>query len=187
VTERADAARNRAAVLHAADALYRRDDAGRVTLARIAEAAGVGKATVLRRFGSVEGVVEAVLAPRVAALRDAVTTGDPPLGPGGATGEALHAYVDALFDFVLANRTLIRALEHSRPDAYYANPASRFWVEELTRRIGAAEPTADAGYLAHVVFTALRADVVDYLRADQRMSTGRLRAGLHSLVGRAAG
>jgi hypothetical protein len=37
------------------------------------------------------------------------------------------------------------------------------------------------------VFTALRADVVDYLRADQRMSTGRLRAGLHSLVGRAAG
>jgi AcrR family transcriptional regulator len=182
MTERADAIRNRNAVLTAADALYRRDDPGRVTLARIAEAAGVGKATVLRRFGSVEGVVEAVLVPRVTALRDAVRAGDPPLGPGGPAATALHAFLDALFDFVLDNRTLIRALEDSRPDAYYANPASRFWIDELDRRIHAADPAADAAYLAHVVFTAMRADVIDYLCADREMSVGRLRAGLHALV-----
>jgi AcrR family transcriptional regulator len=182
VTERADVVRNRAAVLAAADELYRREDLDRVTLARIAATAGVGKATVLRRFGSLDGVVEAVLAPRVAALREAVRTGPPPLGPGGPAEAALHAYVAALFDFVLANRALIRAIEHRRPDAYYANPASRFWIEELTRRVEAALPAADAGYLAHVVFTAMRADVVDFLRSDQRMSVDRIRAGLHSLV-----
>jgi hypothetical protein len=49
------------------------------------------------------------------------------------------------------------------PNAYYANPASQFWISELSRRIHAAHPTADAEHLAHVVFTAMRADVVDYL------------------------
>jgi hypothetical protein len=41
---------------------------------------------------------------------------------------------------------------------------------------------ADADYLAHAVFTALRADVIDYLRTSQNMSTERIRAGLHALV-----
>ncbi|WP_028922441.1 TetR/AcrR family transcriptional regulator [Pseudonocardia acaciae] len=182
--ERADAVRNRAAVLRAAEDLFRRDDLEHVTLARIADAAGVGKATVLRRFGDLTGVVEAVIAPRVTALRDALRTGNPPLGPGGRPPERLHAYLDALLDFVLDNRALIRALENRRPHAYYANPASRFWIDELGRRIHAAHPDADADYLAHAVFTALRADVIDYLRTDRRMSTDRIRAGLHALVTR---
>lgn len=180
MTERADAVRNRAAILEAAEALYRQD--GHVTLARVAEAAGVGKATVLRRFGDLNGLVEAVIAPRVAALRDAITSGAPPLGPGGGAQERLHVYLDALFDFVLDNRTLIRALEDRRPHAYYANPASRFWIDELDRRLRAAHPGTDAGYLAHAVFTALRADVIDYLRAEQHMSTDRIRRGLHTLA-----
>jgi AcrR family transcriptional regulator len=152
VGERADAVRNRAAVLTAAEALFRQD--APVTLARVAEAAGVGKATVLRRFGDLNGLVEAVLAPKVAAL----------------------------LDFVLDNRTLIRALEHRRPHAYYANPASRFWIGELSRRLHAARPDEDADYLAHAVFTAMRADVIDYLNVEQGMSTDRIRTGLHALV-----
>lgn len=182
VTERADARRNRSAVLDAARTLFAREDADRVTLARIAETAGVGKATVLRRFGDVSGVVEAVLAPRVTELRDALLTGPPPLGPGGPSAQALPACVDALFDFVLHNRTLIRALENRRPHAYYANPASQFWIGELSRRIHAAQPGADADYLAHALFTAMRADVIDYLRIEKKMDTGRIRAGLHALV-----
>jgi AcrR family transcriptional regulator len=180
-SQRADAVRNRAAVLDAAETLYRQDE-GRVTLARIAGAAGVGKATVLRRFGDLNGLVEAVIEPKVVALRDAVRAGDPPLGPGGSPPERLHAYLDALLDFVLDNRALIRALENRRPHAYYANPASRFWIAELARRLRAANPNADAGYLAHAVFTAMRADVIDYLRVERRMSTNRIRTGLHALA-----
>lgn len=182
VGERADVVRNRASVLRAAEELFRREDLDHVTLALVAEAAGVGKATVLRRFGDLAGLVEAVIAPRVAALRDVLAAGSPPLGPGGWPGERLHAYLDALLDFVLENRALIRALEHRRPHAYYANPASRFWIDELSRRIHAAHPAADADYLAHAVFTALRADVIDYLWLDRGMSTDRIRAGLHALA-----
>jgi hypothetical protein len=34
--------------------------------------------------------------------------------------ERLHAFLDALFDFVLNNRALIRALEHRRPNGVAA-------------------------------------------------------------------
>ncbi|MCK7626093.1 TetR/AcrR family transcriptional regulator [Streptomyces sp. RS10V-4] len=182
MSERADAVRNRAAVLRAAETLFRSADADRVTLARIAQAAGVGKATVLRHFGSLTGMVEAVLAPRTCALREAARSGPPPLGPGGPPEEALHSFLDALFDFVRDNRALIRALEHRSPDAYYANPASQWWLAELRHRLHAARPSADSDYLAHALFTALRADVMDYLRTTRGMSPQRLRQGLHSLV-----
>ena len=182
MSQRADAIRNRATVLDAAEALFRQDNPGRITLARIAETAGVGKATVLRRFGDLNGLVEAVLAPKVTTLQNAIRTGSPPLGPGGSPRERLHVYLDALLDFSLDNRALIRALEHRRPHAYYANPASQFWIDELTRRIHAAHPAADAEYLAYAVFTALRADVTDYLRTEQHMSIDRIRTGLHALA-----
>ncbi|WP_349258309.1 TetR/AcrR family transcriptional regulator [Stackebrandtia sp.] len=182
MSERVDAARNRAAVLAAAEALFQREDLDHVSLASIAEAAGVGKATVLRRFGDLLGLVDALIAPRVVVLRDRVRSGEPPLGPGGGATERLHAYLDALFDFVLDNRTLIRALEQYGPYAYYDNPASRFWIEELADRLRAARPTVDAEYLAHAVFTALRADVIDYLRQFPHMDTPRIRAGIHALA-----
>lgn len=180
--ERADALRNQAAVLAAAEVLFDREDLEHVSLSRIAERAGVGKATVLRRFGDMNGLIEAVIAPHVTALRTAIHEGRAPLGPGGDPAERLHAYLDALLDFVLANRALIRALEKRGPYAYYANPASQFWIEELDRRIVAACPSVDAEYLANIVFTALRADVIDHLRHNCGMTTDRVRAGLHSLV-----
>ncbi|TDD66963.1 TetR/AcrR family transcriptional regulator [Actinomadura darangshiensis] len=181
-TERADAVRNRAAVLSAAAELFDREDVQDVSMSDIAAAAGVGKGTVFRRFGDRTALIEAVLQPRVSALREAVESGPPPLGPGGTPGDALHRYLDALLDFVWANRGLIRALEHRGPYAYYANAASQFWIEELARRLAAARPGDDADYLAHAVFTALRADVIDYLVTAQDMHPDRIRAGLHNLA-----
>ncbi|MEV3926641.1 TetR/AcrR family transcriptional regulator [Actinomadura coerulea] len=182
MTERADAARNRAAVLAAAESLFEREDLDHVSLARIAQAAGVGKATVIRRFGDLLGLVDALIAPRVTALQERVRSGAPPLGPGGDAIARLHAYLDALLDFVFENRMLIRALEHYGPYAYYANPASQFWIDELAARIHAARPSTDAGYLAYAVFTALRADVIEYLREHRHMDTERIRAGVHALA-----
>ncbi|GIH17815.1 TetR/AcrR family transcriptional regulator [Rugosimonospora africana] len=183
MVERADAARNRVAVLAAAEELFQREDVEHVSLERVARAAGVGKATVLRRFGDLLGLIQAVIAVRVAELQDRVRSGPAPLGPGGTDGCGhLHAYLDALFDFVLDNRKLIRALEVCGPHAYYDNPASQFWADELARRIGAARPGVDADYLAYAVFTVLRADVIDYLRHHRQMDVDRIRAGLHVLA-----
>ncbi|EFC81222.1 TetR/AcrR family transcriptional regulator [Parafrankia sp. EUN1f] len=181
--ERVDAARNRAAILAAAADLFDREGTETVSMSDIAEAAGVGKGTVFRRFGDRTALIEAVLQPRVNALSQCVEHGPPPLGPGASPADAMRSYLDALLDFVVANRALIRALEHRGPNAYYANASSRYWIAELSRRIAAARPAEDADYLAHVLFTALRADVVDYLMTAREMSLQRVRAGLHQIAG----
>ncbi|ABW13088.1 transcriptional regulator, TetR family [Parafrankia sp. EAN1pec] len=182
-SERADAARNRAAILAAAADLFDRDGAEQVSMNDIARAAGVGKGTLFRRFGDRTALIEAVLYPRVAAMLTLVEQGPPPLGPGGEPVAALHAYLDSLLDFVWTNRTLIRALEHHGPYAYYANPSSQYWISELARRLTAVRPGENTDYLTHILFTALRADVVDYLVSGRRMDPDRVRAGLHRLAG----
>lgn len=180
--ERADAARNRAAILSAASTLFDREGVEGVSMHAIATAAGVGKGTVFRRFGDRTALIAAVLEPRARVLRDLVESGPPPLGPGGAAADALRAYLDALFDFVWHNRPLIRALEDVGPHAYYANEFSQFWIAELTRRLATTDPNFDVDYLAHAVFTALRADVIDYLVSARGMTRDRIRTGVHNLA-----
>ena len=59
--ERGDAARNRALVLAAARRLVAEHGADAVTMDDIAAAAGVGKGTVFRRFGSRAGLMMVLL------------------------------------------------------------------------------------------------------------------------------
>lgn len=62
-TERADALRNREAVLAAADALFAASSSPHsVSMDDIAAAAGVGKGTLFRRFGDRAGLIGAVIA-----------------------------------------------------------------------------------------------------------------------------
>ncbi|CUU54687.1 DNA-binding transcriptional regulator, AcrR family [Parafrankia irregularis] len=180
--ERADAARNRAAILAAAAELFDRDGVEEVSMNDIARHAGVGKGTIFRRFGDRTALIEAVLLPRAAAMRRLVHHGPPPVGPGGEPLEALHALLDTLFDFVWANRTLIRALEHRVPHSYYAHSSSRYWLDELARRLTITHPHDDTEYLTHILSTALRADVVDYLVSVRGMALDQVRTGLHRLA-----
>lgn len=141
----------------------------------IAARAGVGKATVFRRFGDRTALIAAVVEPRAGALRDALESGPPPLGPSGAAADALAAHLDALLAFVWHKRPPLRALEGLGPHAYYDNDFSRFWVAEFARRLRAIGADGDADYLAHAVFTSLRADVVDYLVTGAGMDRERIR------------
>ncbi|MGH3637242.1 MAG: helix-turn-helix domain-containing protein, partial [Mycobacterium sp.] len=59
--ERGDAARNRALLLDAAHRLVAERGADAVTMDDIAAAAGVGKGTVFRRFGSRAGLMMVLL------------------------------------------------------------------------------------------------------------------------------
>ncbi|MGF7236368.1 MAG: TetR/AcrR family transcriptional regulator [Frankia sp.] len=180
-SERTDAARNRAAILAAADALFDRGTET-VSMNDIAEAAGVGKGTVFRRFGDRTALIHALLQPRSAALRERIEHGPPPLGPGGPPAEALRAYLNALLEFVWANRALIRAFEQCGLDTYYTSPYSQYWIDELRRRLTATAPGTSLDYLAHILFTALRADFVNYLSSARAMPLDDIREGLYRLA-----
>jgi len=62
--ERADAARNRARILVTAERLFSERAPECVSIDDVADAAGVGKGTVFRRFGSRAALVLAVLGER---------------------------------------------------------------------------------------------------------------------------
>ena len=79
-SERADAARNRRAILRATEELLAGGGTGHVSVDRVAAAAGVGKGTVFRRFGNRNGLFQALLADRAAQLLADIHAGAAPLG-----------------------------------------------------------------------------------------------------------
>ena len=79
--ERGDAARNRALLLDAARRLIAERGADAVTMDDIAAAAGVGKGTLFRRFGSRAGLMIVLLDEDERAEQQAFLFGPPPLGP----------------------------------------------------------------------------------------------------------
>ncbi len=90
--ERRDAARNREALLVAAEALIDHCGIEGVTMDALAARAGVGKGTVFRRFGSREGLMAALLNFSETEWQASVISGPPPLGPGAPAMERLLAF-----------------------------------------------------------------------------------------------
>src|SRR5918994_5219968 len=125
--ERADAARNRARILEAARSLFAGRGVGEVTLEEVARAAGVGKATLFRRFGDRGALFLALLDEHEREQQDAILRGAPPLGPGAPARERLLAFLDALLRLSLEHRELLLASETSRPGARLQTGAHAFW------------------------------------------------------------
>ncbi|XVV06515.1 TetR/AcrR family transcriptional regulator [Actinosynnema sp. CA-248983] len=160
--ERADAARNRAAVLDAAAALFREHGVDAVSMDAIATAAGVGKGTLFRRFGDKAGLAAALLDEQERALQEAVLTGTPPLGPGAEREERVRAFVEAYLDYLLPHLALIRMSETAAPGARYRIGAYRFWHRHLALLLPGPDPDADA----HTLLAALSAEHVHAVLPD---------------------
>lgn len=123
--ERADAARNRRAILQATETLLAEHRPSDVSIERVAAKAGVSKGTVFHRFGSRTGLMVELMKERAAGLQEAVTQGAPPLGPGAPAGERLLAFLSAVVEVVGRNKGLLAALGVlSRPRATAATVPS---------------------------------------------------------------
>src|SRR5690349_16019684 len=80
--DRGGAARNRTLLLDAARRLIAERSPDAVTTDDIAAAAGVGKGTLFRRFGSRAGLMLVLLDEDEKTEQQALMFGPPPLGPG---------------------------------------------------------------------------------------------------------
>ncbi|WP_329148624.1 TetR/AcrR family transcriptional regulator [Streptomyces sp. NBC_01456] len=146
---RADALRNREAVLTAADELFARSASPRsVSMDDIAAAAGVGKGTLFRRFGDRTGLIRAVFEARIEPLRHAVEEGPAPLGPSAAPRDRVPALLDALLRFKLDHRHLSLALEEAGSGSPYEGASYAWWHgvlrETLERLPDVVDGAADA-------------------------------------------
>jgi len=105
--ERGDAARNRKLLLDAARALMSQRNLDQISTDDIAAAAGVGKGTLFRRFGSRAGLMIELLDEDERAMQQAFLFGPPPLGPQAPPLQRLLAFGRERLRFVEAHRAIL--------------------------------------------------------------------------------
>jgi AcrR family transcriptional regulator len=174
--ERADAARNRRAILAATEKLLAARRAQDISMDQVAAEAGVGKGTIFHRFGSRTGLMRALMYERARALSEAITQGPPPLGPGpGAPDrERLLAFLDAVIETVGRNKSLFAELayaaagqpaamddkaEDEEPGAE-KNRVYPLWHGHISTLLSAQRPDLDADLTAHLMLGALHSEPV---------------------------
>jgi AcrR family transcriptional regulator len=185
--ERADAVRNRQAILLATEELLTRVRPEEISMEQVAAAAAVGKGTVFHRFGSRLGLMTALMQERALALQELVESGPPPLGPGAEPRERLLAFLDAVVEVVARNKGLLAALGHAvttasrpRPESADAHPVHQLWHAHISALITADRPDLDADVLADVLLGAFHSDALLLLLG--RGEGHRLSAALHAIV-----
>ncbi|GAA3981387.1 TetR/AcrR family transcriptional regulator [Streptomyces marokkonensis] len=185
---RKDAARNRQAVLAAADALFARCESPEgVTLAAVAAAAGVGKGTLFRAFGDRPGLLRALYEARLEPVREAVEAGPPPLGPATPPQQRVPALLDTLLCFKLDNRRLMLALEEGGSSSPYQADHYERWHDLLDTMLGQIPGLSDSDFTAHALLAATRADLVEHLAGHECVPRERMRAQLADFTARVLG
>jgi len=166
-SERADAARNRARVLDAAGGLLAERDGGAVTMEEIAAAAGVGKATLYRRYPDVASIAVALLDEHERDLQERLLRGPAPLGPGAPPAERLAAFYRAMVELLERHGHLALAAETgARRYATGAYQAWRLHVGALLDDAG----VDDAAALTDALLAPLAPELYAYQRASGRSS-----------------
>jgi AcrR family transcriptional regulator len=161
--ERRDAARNREALLVAAQQLVDRDGVAAVTMDAVAAAAGVGKGTVFRRFESREGLMAALLNHSETEWQTHVLSGAPPLGPGADPWDRLLAFGRSRLEITLKHADLIRAAGRTGPRSFAAYSFTAMHVRYLLTQLGV---TGDVALLAIALLAPLEAPIIDQATLD---------------------
>jgi AcrR family transcriptional regulator len=182
--ERADAARNREKVLAAAAQLFAERGVEHVSMDAVANAAGVGKGTLFRRFADRPTLARAVLSSREEQFQDAIIRGPAPLGPGASAIERLVAFGTEYTNFVEQHIDLHCAAELGRAGARYRSPVYALYFTHIAMLVREADPEIDPEYTAAVLMGALTADVLRHLLRDRTMALARVHDGWRTLIER---
>lgn len=183
--ERGDAARNRALLVDAARRLVSERGAESVTTDDIAAAAGVGKGTLFRRFGSRAGLMMVLLDEDEKALQQAFLFGPPPLGPGAPPADRLRAYGRERLAFVATHHALLSDV--GRDPQMRFNPPMMLQHSHVRVLLEQAGTTGDLDAQTTALLALLDADYVHHETTDRGRTLGDLGDGWETLVGKLCG
>jgi AcrR family transcriptional regulator len=181
--ERADAARNRRRVLEAAEELFTRHGADRVTMEEIARAAGVGKGTLYRRYPDRAAIAVALLDEHERALQEQLLRGPPPLGPGAPPAERLAAFYAAMVRLLEGHVHL--ALGAETGWRRFATGAYGLWrahVRALLAEGGRGQDEGQLDALADALLAPLAPELYRYQRQQRGRSVEEITAALTDLA-----
>jgi AcrR family transcriptional regulator len=183
--ERGDAARNRALLLDAARRLVAERGPDAVTMDEIATAAGVGKGTLFRRFGSRAGLMMVLLDEDERASQQAFLFGPPPLGPDAPPLDRLVAFGRERICFVHTHRELLSAASRD-PHTRHVGAAAvqRRHVQVLLR---AANTSGDLDIQADALLALLDVDYVEHQLTEGGHTQETLSDAWTSLAGKLCG
>jgi AcrR family transcriptional regulator len=179
--ERRDAARNRDALLAAADELIDQCGVEAVTMDAVAAQAGVGKGTVFRRFENREGLMAAVLNRSETAFQASVISGPPPLGPGAAPMDRLLAFGHTRIALNLHHRRLINAAGRAGARSYAAVSFTAMHVRYLLGELGVR---GDIAFLATALLAPLEVPILEQQVEIEQMDLDRVTHAWDDLVRR---
>ncbi|WP_412068896.1 TetR/AcrR family transcriptional regulator [Rubrivirga sp. IMCC43871] len=168
-------------ILAAAAALWRERSLDAITLADIAERAGVSVQTVIRRFGSKDGVIDAGIEARasgVEAERDAAPVDD----VAGAL-DVLLAHYEADGDAVVRTLALEDRLPAAKRIADNGRAHHRAWCARVFGHVLPAPDAADHTARLDAVVAATDLYVWKLLRRDLGRSVEATRAAFDALLG----
>ena len=166
--ERGDAARNRALLLDAARRLISERGAEAVTMDDVAAAAGVGKGTLFRRFGSRAGLMLVLLDEDETAEQRAFMFGPPPLGPGAPPLPRLLAYGRERLRFAWDHRALLS--DAGRDPLTRFNAPATLHHTHVRMLLEAAGTTGDLDAQAEALLALLDAETVTHQVVDLNRS-----------------
>ena len=179
--ERRDAARNREVLLRSARELIGECGADGLTMAALAQRAGVGKGTVFRRFGSRAGLMMTLLSDAEAEFQGRFMFGPPPLGPGAEPLERLIASGVERIAWVLEFGELARAADAAARNRFDV-PAAVLWHGHLEMLLRNAGVTADPWLMATSLSATLEPGRLLHAVRVHRISPARLTASWCELV-----
>ncbi len=183
--ERGDAARNRALLLDAARRLIDERGADAVTMDDIAGAAGVGKGTVFRRFGSRAGLMMVLLDEDERANQQAFMFGPPPLGPDAAPLERLLAFGRARLKFAHTHHELLVAANRDPQSRYGA--AATVLHTHVRMLLTSAGTSGDLDAQTDALLALLEADHVEHQLRERDQSLQALGDAWESLARKLCG
>ncbi|MFJ6699477.1 TetR/AcrR family transcriptional regulator [Streptomyces sp. NPDC091272] len=139
---------------------------GAVTMDDIAAAAGVGKGTLFRAFGSRDGLLDALFAARLEPWREELHRAGSPIGPGVPAAERVVAILEQLLNFKLENPALIAAREMNSTSLLAA--PHYVWVHGVLRDLleQAGFRAQSAVYTAHLLLGGLQVELIATLKAS---------------------
>lgn len=183
-SERADAARNRRALLAAAHAIMVQSGVDALSMDRVAAEAGVGIGTVYRRFRDRGGLAYALLDEEERRFQEAFLAGPPPLGPGAPPAARIRAFLHCYLDRLESEADLHALAETRSPTFRYGVGAYRTAHTHLTVLLTQAGAGVDVAYLADALLAVIGAGLFLHQRRELGFGADRIKAGVdHVLSG----
>jgi len=176
---RADAARNRRALLDTAQRLFIQKGIEDVTMSSIAKEAGVGKGTLYRHFADKVAVCHALLDEDMRAFQQStleqIRACDNPF-------DSLQWFLEKAATYIVDhNELLIEAANQGGVDMLN-HPAHIWWRQTIVGLLARLELDTDIGYMADILYVMLDAQTIRFQRRVQGYDLKRIVDGLHMVL-----